>query len=706
MTTTKQLLNIGGHTKATIAIPGWAQEMIDHPEGVGNTTQAYGKVPQMYRAVMLRANALACVPFIVHKGEKLVSWPFPQTLSKLLSEMEASLMVAGGAYALKLQPASGGNRTVGLQFLTPSSMTVKYDARTRKTEYRQRIGSMEYGPWDSERMLFMREFSFVTEVGNGLAPAQVALPAANLRIAMQDFASGFFSSGAQPMTLLTIAGNPAPTEIDRTERFFKRSMQGVRNAWRVLAMRSEVTVQPITPAINTMAMPEMHETTTREIAAAFGIPLSLLTSDSANYATAQSDMRLFYENTIKARLMMYEAALNEQVLGAMGLQIKFTPEALSIYQEDEAERSGALLNLVNAGIPLSNAMLILGYSVEDVTGMTTQVETVSTSGAVVAVDAAPKALKAEPDEDEWLDSWRDGTGGDEYAAKAHRDSMAVELKAWAKVAGKDLARALEFNCEQVVPELERYINTQLAEPGADLAHLFDNDNHKALKLLTKAEKKVAAAVTAAFNRFGGRIKAQAANGVVDYAGTDAMFNALAKKLAPILENVYAVQIKADVNPTGVEVEPERFTNAAFDYAEREAGTRLNLEMNDTTIKNLQRVAAKLMLDPSLSAAQITAALYPTFSPYRATLTAVTEVTRAKAAATNGAYDILTEYGRDVVRRWATRIDERVCPVCGPLDNKKEPTYVKQFGDGPPAHPNCRCRITVEVSADNTEDARG
>ena len=706
MTTTKQLLNIGGHTKATIAIPGWAQEMIDHPEGVGNTTQAYGKVPQMYRAVMLRANALACVPFIVHKGEKLVSWPFPQTLSKLLSEMEASLMVAGGAYALKLQPASGGNRTVGLQFLTPSSMTVKYDARTRKTEYRQRIGSMEYGPWDSERMLFMREFSFVTEVGNGLAPAQVALPAANLRIAMQDFASGFFSSGAQPMTLLTIAGNPAPTEIDRTERFFKRSMQGVRNAWRVLAMRSEVTVQPITPAINTMAMPEMHETTTREIAAAFGIPLSLLTSDSANYATAQSDMRLFYENTIKARLMMYEAALNEQVLGAMGLHIKFTPEALSIYQEDEAERSGALLNLVNAGIPLSNAMLILGYAVEDVTGMTTQVETVSTSGAVVAVDAAPKALKAEPDEDEWLDSWRDGTGGDEYAAKAHRDSMGLELKAWAKVAGKDLARALEFNCEQVVPELERYIKTQLAEPGVDLAHLFENDNHKALKLLTKAEKKVAAAVTAAFNRFGGRIKAQAANGVVDYAGTDAMFNALAKKLAPILENVYAVQIKADVNPTGVEVDAERFTNAAFDYAEREAGTRLNLEMNDTTIKNLQRVAAKLMLDPSLSAAQITAALYPTFSPYRATLTAVTEVTRAKAAATNGAYDLLTEYGRDVVRRWGTRVDERVCPVCGPLDNKKEPTYRKQFSDGPPAHPNCRCRIGVEVSADNTEEARG
>ena len=703
MTTTKQLLNIGGHTKATIAIPGWAQEMIDHPEGVGNTTQAYGKVPQMYRAVMLRANALACVPFIVHKGEKLVSWPFPQTLSKLLGEMEASLMVAGGAYALKLQPASGGNRTVGLQFLTPSSMTVKYDARTRKTEYRQRIGSMEYGPWDSERMLFMREFSFVTEVGNGLAPAQVALPAANLRIAMQDFASGFFSSGAQPMTLLTIAGNPAPTEIDRTERFFKRSMQGVRNAWRVLAMRSEVTVQPITPAINTMAMPEMHETTTREIAAAFGIPLSLLTSDSANYATAQSDMRLFYENTIKARLMMYEAALNEQVLGAMGLHIKFTPEALSIYQEDEAERSGALLNLVNAGIPLSNAMLILGYAVEDVTGMTTQVETVSTSGAVVAVDAAPKALKAEPDEDEWLDSWRDGTGGDEYAAKAHRDSMGLELKAWAKVAGKDLARALEFGCDHIAPEWETWIKARLAEPGVDVPQLFEHVEFKDLRLTNKDQRKVAVVVSRLFGKYSPKIKSAAGKGVVDYTTTTELFTAIGDKLAPILEKIYTANIKQLIVDNDTPIDREVYTTYAQDWANKYTFDKLTGELTDTTIKNLQRMVSKLAQDPTLTAAQISAGLFPTFSRYRVAMIATTEVTRAKAATTNGYYDILTSYGDSVVRRWLTEADERVCPICGPLDRSLEKTYRKQHGDGPPAHPNCRCEIGVEVKEGDDEE---
>ena len=523
---------------------------------------------------------------------------------------------------------------------------------------------------------------------------------------MQDFASGYFSSGAQPMTLLTIAGNPAPTEIDRTERFFKRSMQGVRNAWRVLAMRSEVTVQPITPAINTMAMPEMHETTTREIAAAFGIPLSLLTSDSANYATAQSDMRLFYENTIKARLMMYEAALNEQVLGAMGLHIKFTPEALSIYQEDEAERSGALLNLVNAGIPLTNAMLILGYEVEDVTGMTTVLETVTTSGTetptATPTETAPKALKAEPDEDEWLDSWADGTGGDEYAAKAHRDSMGLELKAWAKVAGKDLARALEFGCDHIAPEWETWIKAQLAEPGVDVPQLFEHVEFKDMRLVNKDQRKVAAVVTRLFGKYAPTIKAAAGLGVVDVDTTNELFTAIGDKLAPILEKIYTTNIKQLIADNDTPIDREVYTTYAQDWANKYTFDQLTGELTDSTIKNLQRMVAKLVQDPTLTAAQISAGLFPTFSPYRVAMIATTEVTRAEAATANGYYDILTAYGDTVVKRWSTKIDERVCPFCGPLDMKKDKVYAKQFPAGPPAHPNCRCNITVEVDAD-TED---
>ena len=51
-------------------------------------------------------------------------------------------------------------RSISDQVRVAATMRTHYDARTRVTEYRQRIGSNEYGPWDGERMLFLRHFTF------------------------------------------------------------------------------------------------------------------------------------------------------------------------------------------------------------------------------------------------------------------------------------------------------------------------------------------------------------------------------------------------------------------------------------------------------------------------------------------------------------------------------------------------------------------
>lgn len=44
------------------------------------------------------------------------------------------------------------------------------------------------------------------------------------------------------------------------------------------------------------------------------------------------------------------------------------------------------------------------------------------------------------------------------------------------------------------------------------------------------------------------------------------------------------------------------------------------------------------------------------------------------------------------REWLTAEDERVCPICGPLDGQTAPLGRSYPGgyDRPPAHPNCRC----------------
>ena len=693
--TKTKLFDAGISSKSVIAIPAWAQQMIDNGGEVNSTVDAYNKTPQLYRAVQMRANALAAMPFVLRKNDKLTSWIYPQSLSKILFELEASLLVSGAAYLLKLQPTNGGKRTVGLQFLNPTTMRTTYDHRTRETLFTQQIRNETFGPWTADRLVYMREFSFQDEVGAGIAPAKVALPAAVLRIAMSDFAHGFFSSGGQPLTLLSMQGNPPPQEIERTERFFKRTMQGVRNAWRVLAVRSEVTVTPITPALNTMAMEELQTVTTREIASAFGIPLSLLTSDSANYATAISDQRLFYENTIKARLQFFEEAFNTQLLNETQTNIRFTPESLSVYQEDEAERSNALVNLVNAGMPLRDAMLILGYSVEEVTGTDATVETVSTDAPVIIAKSKKPATVSLQEQ-----------LADEYANATHVQQVKAELKTWQRVAAKSIERGREFECLQIPPELETFIKSHLQEPSAYLEHVFEDGVIKSLVLQTKAEKAVAAKVRAVFKQYGNQIKAKAARGIVDHVAADEMFSTLAKRITPVLTNVYTTQIQATEIETGVPLDTERYKTAAQDWAEKYSYGELKSGLEATTITNVQRMVSKLVQDPSLTPAMVAAGLFPTFSDYRVAMIATTEVTRAKSAAVNGYYDGLTEDGLDVVRRWGTKLDEKVCPICGPLDNKKEETYKKKFNDGPPAHPNCRCRIGVEVKAENTEEGRG
>lgn len=86
---------------------------------------------------------------------------------------------------------------------------------------------------------------------------------------------------------------------------------------------------------------------------------------------------------------------------------------------------------------------------------------------------------------------------------------------------------------------------------------------------------------------------------------------------------------------------------------------------------------------------------------RATLIARTELA---TAATDGQREAWRQaqasglLGRDMVKRWIVTPDDRLCPVCEPLDGQtrglNEPFVVSKGAavQGPPAHPQCRCAL--------------
>ena len=104
-----------------------------------------------------------------------------------------------------------------------------------------------------------------------------------------------------------------------------------------------------------------------------------------------------------------------------------------------------------------------------------------------------------------------------------------------------------------------------------------------------------------------------------------------------------------------------------------------------------------------------AKLAPLFGAERARRIAVTEVTRMYA---EGNLIAWKSTGYVTEKIWRTARDERVCPICGPLEGKSVAidagwsadnagNIVADYGGllNPPAHVNCRCYLQPVVNED-------
>ena len=118
-----------------------------------------------------------------------------------------------------------------------------------------------------------------------------------------------------------------------------------------------------------------------------------------------------------------------------------------------------------------------------------------------------------------------------------------------------------------------------------------------------------------------------------------------------------------------------------------------------------------------TAADVESVLVSALGPERDAVTAATATTQAQTAGTIVARLPLEAAGFNLVTRWVTEQDSKVCPLCRPLNGKVPDLWglvlenaLAPGGDraiasivangGPPAHPNCRCylRTTREPQA--------
>ncbi|NIV32438.1 MAG: hypothetical protein GWN58_24250 [Anaerolineae bacterium] len=184
----------------------------------------------------------------------------------------------------------------------------------------------------------------------------------------------------------------------------------------------------------------------------------------------------------------------------------------------------------------------------------------------------------------------------------------------------------------------------------------------------------------------------------------------AKKLLGVLltsiqqgaENGIAVQQRA-IDAEGLSLDWTLVNTDAANWARVYAG-ELVKKVTDTTKKRVGAQVANWYEQADRTFPELVQMIAedPAFNRARARLIAMTESTRAHVEGELMAAGHMEDAGfYEYVKRWGTARDDKVCAICGPMDNTKVMGVRGLFklpnGDkkeGPPAHPGCRCGVSM------------
>ncbi len=426
-------------------LPPEAWQYLRGGAATGSLAKLHRAVPWLFRGVDLRGDAVANMPFVIWSGrgdsarevDNSRDWqnavgflPRPRDLLWLV---EAALIVWG--YAYLEQGRNIGRRLRELRYLLPTTVKPEIDAVQGLTGF-TRVATGKPLQLDVKDVCYFWNPDPFVELGPPeSSPAQAALAAAGVLYNVDEFAAAFFARGAIKGTLLTVAGNPPDAEKQRIKSWWQRLFSGITNAWSDAVVSADmVTPVVVGEGLESLERSDLTRSRREDIATALGIPHTLLFSDAANYATAERDTQNFYETTIKPECTFIQETLNEQVFEPQGYRLQFQPESLSIYQEDEQQRSASLASLRAAGLPLLMAMDILGYELSE-----------EQRGELESLEAERQAAA------EALAQRLQGGGGD-----GDRDAGGEELRTWRRWALKRAreGRPLrEFRTAHVSPAL-------------------------------------------------------------------------------------------------------------------------------------------------------------------------------------------------------------------------------------------------------------
>lgn len=669
------------------------------------------KIGILYRAVKIRSQSISQVPWEIIKGDRVVwsdgdddvpaelewfqNWP------ELLSLTEASLTMTSQAYWFLLRNRV---RITGVQWYSPLTMTPVWDKQLGLTGFTRSIDAKPQ-PVKLEDVVYIWYRSAMHETKPETSPLEAAQVDSQIISNLNLFISTFFERGAIKATILTLEGPAVQSEKDKLKAWWESALTGIKKAFSTEVISASVKPIVVGEGVKELSNNQLSKEKREDIVATLGVPLSKIFSNAANFATAQLDDKAFFQNTILPDCKIIQTIANK-ALRSTGYRIKFTPETMDIFQDDETERADSFSKYVTAGMKQSIAAAILGIELPE--GI--EYADLDPEEKPVVVVVPPVVPPVEEDD-----------MGEDDVEEPDEVKTAKQLEDFVKFKRKVLKRlqagksaVTEFQSDviplSVLTAVSERLHTVNHKEGVErlfdpaylkglLLRLDDDDDDAEREARMAIERNATRSITNAFAKF-----------------QDEMFsegepkNASAEKQRIINEFVNNQGIKdamsrmlQDAVDAGIQTSVKQFDTIGlgFDWAVPNAQARFWAQnYTDTLLNQLGTTTGNGVgdsiarwIDNGEPLSSLIKDLEPLFGKDRASLIASTEVTRAYTQGNLAGWreagygegepsEVSPKHPRcrcilvlrinddgsaDYV--WYTAVDERVCPQCGPLHNK-------------------------------------
>ena len=151
----------------------------------------------------------------------------------------------------------------------------------------------------------------------GMGKLEAAWGAASSNAAIHEMDLAMYANHARPDWLMTVKGDAGAAELDRIEAGIGNKLRGPRRSGNFLVTTADIDLKPLQfPPKDLVGRADIVE----EIAAVFGVPVSMLKANDPNLASAQTGFASWREMTVLPLCRMDEETLNQRLLPMFGLE--------------------------------------------------------------------------------------------------------------------------------------------------------------------------------------------------------------------------------------------------------------------------------------------------------------------------------------------------------------------------------------------------